>query len=173
MKVFLRKQFVKKMKYQAELELALVNKKVIEKSFQRLKKKKSKFVDELFDDLHNKTFTKIDCLSCANCCKTTSPIFRDIDIKRISKRLRLSEIQFITTYLRMDEDSDYVLKKSPCVFLGSDNKCTIYEDRPLACREYPHTNRKNMYQILDLTRKNAEICPAVATMVIEISEKHP
>jgi Fe-S-cluster containining protein len=161
------------MKYQSDIDKAIVNKKEIEKSLQRFKKKKPKFVDELFEDLHNKAFKSIDCLSCANCCKTTSPIFRDVDIKRIAKRFRVNEMQFISTYLRMDEDRDYVLKTSPCTFLGADNKCDIYEDRPLACREYPHTNRKNMSQILDLTLKNSEICPAVARIVEEIKEKHP
>ena len=34
--------------------------------------------------------------------------------------------------------------------------------RRTACREYPHTNRKRFYQILDLSLKNTEICPAVA-----------
>jgi len=161
------------MKYQEDLDKADVNSKIIEKTLQRLKKKKPKFVDDLFEDLHTKVFKKIDCLTCANCCKTTSPIFRDVDIKRIAKRFRMNEMQFISSYLRMDKDRDYVLKSSPCVFLGADNKCDIYEDRPLACREYPHTNRKNMYQILDLTRKNSVICPAVARIVDEISEKHP
>ena len=161
------------MKYQSDIDKAIVNKKEIEKSLQRFKKKKPKFVDELFEDLHNKAFKSIDCLSCANCCKTTSPIFRDVDIKRIAKRFRVNEMQFISTYLRIDEDRDYVLKTSPCTFLGADNKCDIYEDRPLACREYPHTNRKNMSQILDLTLKNSEICPAVARIVEEIKEKHP
>jgi len=161
------------MKYQSDIDKAIVNKKEIEKSLQRFKKKKPKFVDELFEDLHNKAFKSIDCLSCANCCKTTSPIFRDVDIKRIAKRFRVNEMQFISTYLRIDEDRDYVLKTSPCTFLGADNKCDIYEDRPLACREYPHTNRKNMSQILELTLKNSEICPAVARIVEEIKEKHP
>jgi len=161
------------MKYQEDLDKADVNSKIIEKTLQRLKKKKPKFVDDLFEDLHTKVFKKIDCLTCANCCKTTSPIFRDVDIKRIAKRFRMNEMQFISSYLRMDKDRDYVLKSSPCVFLGADNKCDIYEDRPLACREYPHTNRKNMYQILDLTRKNSVICPAVARIVDEISENHP
>ena len=161
------------MKYQSDIDKAIINKKEIEKSLQRFKKKKPKFVDELFEDLHNKAFKSIDCLSCANCCKTTSPIFRDVDIKRIAKRFRVNEMQFISTYLRIDEDRDYVLKTSPCTFLGADNKCDIYEDRPLACREYPHTNRKNMSQILDLTLKNSEICPAVARIVEEIKEKHP
>ncbi|MEZ5067203.1 MAG: YkgJ family cysteine cluster protein [Bacteroidia bacterium] len=38
-----------------------------------------------------------------------------------------------------------VLKKSPCPFLLDDNHCSIYSIRPQACREYPHTIRKNIY----------------------------
>ncbi|MBM3186118.1 MAG: YkgJ family cysteine cluster protein [Bacteroidetes bacterium] len=110
----------------------------------------------------------MDCLTCANCCKTTSPIFRDADIRRISKHLRMKEAQFISNYLKMDDESDYVLQKSPCHFLGTDNKCDIYEVRPLACREYPHTDRKNMHQILDLTVQNTLICPAVSRIVQKI-----
>ena len=85
--------------------------------------------------------------------------------------MRLKEKEFIETYLRFDEDSDYVLKQSPCSFLEKDNTCSIYDFRPLACREYPHTDRKNMHQILDLTLKNIEICPAVAKIVQEIEWK--
>ncbi|NBU47652.1 MAG: YkgJ family cysteine cluster protein, partial [Flavobacteriales bacterium] len=63
----------------------------------------------------------------------------------------------------------YVLKSSPCTFLGDDNYCNIYEVRPLACREYPHTDRKNMFQILDLTAQNSKICPAVSRIVQKIT----
>ena len=111
-------------------------------------------------------------MNCANCCKTTSPIFRDIDIKRISKKLKVKEKEFINSNLRMDQDGDYVLKTSPCLFLDTDNTCSIYEDRPLACREYPHTNRKNMYQIFDLTLRNSEVCPAVVTILDQINLKY-
>jgi Fe-S-cluster containining protein len=129
-------------------------------------KVKGKKLDEVFHSAHEKAFREIDCLSCANCCKTTSPIFRDVDIKRIAKSLRTSEKQFIANYLHMDNDGDYVLNEAPCTFLDwSTNKCNIYDIRPLACREYPHTDRKNMHQILNLTQKNMEICPAVVKVV--------
>jgi uncharacterized protein len=141
------------------------------KWIKKAKKANNRNLDEQFHQLHNETFRKIDCLACANCCKTTSPIFRDVDIKRLSKRLRLTESKFIDAYLKMDEDQDYVLRTAPCPFLGEDNYCSVYEDRPLACREYPHTDRKNMYQILDLTRKNMEVCPAVSLIMKEISKK--
>lgn len=151
-----------------KLEFAVERKLENKKFFQNLSKKKPKNLDEQFHKLHTQTFKKIDCLDCANCCKTTSPIFRDVDIKRISKALKVKESQFIQNYLKMDEESDYVLKQSPCAFLGSDNKCAIYDIRPLACREYPHTDRKNMHQILGITELNTLICPAVADIVENI-----
>jgi uncharacterized protein len=135
-------------------------------------KLKGKKLDEVFHSEHEKAFREIDCLSCANCCKTTSPIFRDVDIKRISKSLKTSEKQFIQEYLYMDDEGDYVLNEAPCAFLDLDsNKCTIYEIRPLACREYPHTDRKNMHQILNLTQKNMDICPAVVKVVEAVLSK--
>lgn len=160
-----------KTEYAKYLTNAIQEKELLKKTFQRLKSKKNKEVDDLFHQLHTKTFHKMDCLACANCCKTTSPIFRDVDIKRIAKHLRLKENQFIKSYLKMDEENDYVLQSSPCSFLDDDNTCSIYEFRPLACREYPHTDRKNMFQILDLTLKNTLVCPAVAKISSEIASK--
>jgi len=72
---------------------------------------------------------------------------------------------FFDQYLKVDEDGDQVLQSSPCPFLMEDNKCTAYAARPKACREYPHTNRKRMHQILDLTAKNTRVCPAVSQIV--------
>jgi Fe-S-cluster containining protein len=133
-----------------------------------LKKKDSRKVDDVFHATHEKVFEEIDCLACANCCKTTSPIFYQNDIERVSKSLKMKPGDFIEKYLRIDEDKDYVLKSSPCPFLDSENYCMVYEDRPKACREYPHTNRKKMVQITELTFKNTLVCPAVFEMVERI-----
>lgn len=130
-----------------------------------LKKRDSRKVDDVFHTMHEEVFETIDCLACANCCKTTSPIFYQNDIERVAKSLRMKPGDFIDKYLRVDEDKDYVLKSSPCPFLGTDNYCSVYDDRPKACREYPHTDRKKMVQITDLTYKNTLVCPAVFEMV--------
>ena len=153
------------MKYKEDLEIAKANKVENKKLIKKFKRMPERKLDELFHNQHEQVFEKIDCLECANCCSTTSPIFRDVDIKRLSKRLRLKPVQFIESYLRIDEDDDYVLKSSPCPFLMEDNKCFVYEDRPRACREYPHTDRKRMYQILPLTHKNTMVCPAVSRIM--------
>jgi Fe-S-cluster containining protein len=135
-----------------------------------LKKKDSRKVDEVFHATHEEVFEEIDCLTCANCCKTTSPIFYQNDIERVAKSLKMKPGDFIEKYLRIDEDKDYVLKSSPCPFLDSENYCKVYEDRPKACREYPHTNRKKMIQITELTFKNTLVCPAVFEMVERIKK---
>ena len=152
------------------LDNANKNKKIHQRFLKNLKAKKNKKIDEVFAKEHSKEFEKMDCLTCANCCKTTSPIFRDADIRRISKALKIKEIQFIEQFLYLDNEQDYVLQTSPCPFLEEDNKCSIYSIRPLACKEYPHTNRKNIYQIADITFKNTLICPAVSRIVSRINQ---
>lgn len=136
-----------------------------------LKREDSRDLDEKFHSLHEEVFAETDCLTCANCCKTTSPIFYQTDIERASKALRMKPGQFVEKYLRVDEDKDYVLKTAPCPFLDRENYCSIYQDRPKACREYPHTDRKKMIQILDLTYKNTLVCPAVLEMVKRMKNK--
>jgi len=139
--------------------------------FKNLKRLPKNQVDSIFHQTHNEVFKKIDCLDCANCCKTTSPIFTTTDIQRLSKLFKQKPNSFIDQYLKVDTDGDFVLQSSPCPFLLNDNKCFVYEERPMACREYPHTNRKNMAQILDLTAKNADLCPAVAEILNRIMVK--
>ena len=159
------------MKYQQELDDAYEIKEAITKAFKKLSKKNHNKVDDMFHELHEEAFEKIDCLECGNCCKTTSPIFRDIDAKRISKKLKMTQANFEKQYLKKDRDGDWVLQTAPCAFLGDDNQCGIYDFRPQACREYPHTDRKRMVSILDLTLKNTEVCPAVAKIAIQIPDK--
>jgi uncharacterized protein len=130
-----------------------------------LRKKDSRKVDDIFHNIHTQVFEETDCLQCANCCKTTSPIFYQTDIERVARSLRMKPGDFIEKYLRIDEDGDYVLRSSPCPFLRDDNHCGVYANRPKACREYPHTDRKRIVQIMDLTLKNTLVCPAVFEMV--------
>lgn len=154
-------------------EKAKIAQKSNKKLIQKLKKEKGKYVDELWHSNHDKVFCQTDCLKCANCCKTTGPLFINKDIERIAKHLRLKPADFIDQYLKIDEDGDYVLKSTPCAFLGEDNYCSIYDVRPRACAEYPHTDRVKQQQILNLNLKNAQVCPAVYEMFEEIKRSIP
>ncbi|WP_111309640.1 YkgJ family cysteine cluster protein [Confluentibacter sediminis] len=141
------------------------------KFFVKLKNKPPKNLDYIMEDLHEAEFKKTDCLQCANCCKTTGPLFTDKDIERIAKHFKLKPQQFITQYLRVDEDNDYVLQRVPCTFLGADHYCSIYSVRPKACQEFPHTDRKKFQQISNLTLKNVAICPAAFNIVEEMKRR--
>lgn len=140
------------------------------KVLESLKRKPPRNLDYMVQEVHDEVFTKIDCLQCANCCKTTGPLFTEKDIERIAKHLRMKPADFESRYLRTDEDQDKVLQNLPCWFLNSDNTCSIYEVRPKACREFPHTDRKKIYQINHLTIKNTMICPAAFEFVERIQK---
>ncbi len=139
--------------------------------FALLRKRKNSEDDLRTAAVHEEVFAVTDCLSCANCCKTYPPLLQSKDITRIAAHLGTRESEFVSKYLVIDEDGDWVFHTVPCPFLQADNACSIYAVRPLACREYPHTGRKKLYQIADLTLKNAEICPAVTEILDAIDKK--
>ncbi|MGG8498132.1 YkgJ family cysteine cluster protein [Tenacibaculum sp. TC6] len=155
-------------------QLAKEAKEENKKYFQKLRKKAPKRLDLLMQEIHDKEFERTDCLTCANCCKTTSPMFTYKDIERIAKYLKMKVPDFVEQYLKIDEDDFHVLKTAPCAFLDeSDNTCYIYDVRPKACAEYPHTNRKKFIQLTHLTLKNTEVCPATYRIVEELKKRLP
>jgi uncharacterized protein len=111
--------------------------------------------------LHDEAFQKINCLNCAACCKNYSPRFKTPDIKRISKHLKMRESEFIDAYLKLDNEGDYVVKSTPCPFLGANNFCTIYEVRPSDCVRFPYTNEDVLLKRHNITMKNSTFCPIV------------
>jgi Fe-S-cluster containining protein len=127
----------------------------------RLSATDTRKLDERVHAIHEAVFDTINCLDCANCCRTLGPRITDADVQRIATSLRMKPSAFVQQYLVVDEDGDFVFRSMPCPFLGSDHYCSIYHDRPRACREYPHTDRRRVYQVLPLTLKNSAICPAV------------
>ena len=140
--------------------------------FKKLRKKKPKELDELVSQFHEEIFEEIDCLECANCCKSISPIITQKDIERLAKHLKIRPSDFIDQYVYMDSDGDYVYKETPCPFLMPDNYCMVYKQRPKACREYPHTDRRKFHQILNLTQKNTYYCPAVYEVVERLKKEY-
>ena len=116
--------------------------------------------------------SKINCLECANCCKTISPVFKERDITGLSKFLKMRPADFVFKYLRIDEDGDYVLQSSPCPFLMPDNYCSVYESRPFACRSYPHTDSIPLKKSRGLIIKNAAVCPGVYEITRVLMKKY-
>lgn len=135
----------------------------------RFKKMKDGDLQHTFEAAHEEAESALNCLDCARCCKTISPRFENRDIERLAKHFKLKPGAFIEQYLRIDEDQDYVVQSSPCPFLNTDNTCSVYEVRPKACRQYPHTDHKPVRKVVTLAFKNASICPIVYRVLNTIS----
>jgi len=139
------------------------------KRFFSKNKKKLEGMDLQVHALHDKISGCTDCLTCANCCRSLGPRITDKDVEHMAKALRIKASDVIKKYLRIDEDKDMVFQSMPCPFLGLDNYCSIYESRPKACREYPHTDRKRFYQLFNLSIKNAYTCPIVYEVLKQLT----
>ncbi len=151
-------------------ENSLNDEKELKKAVSFLKRQKPNKIDNLVHSLHEKVFESIECLECAACCKTLGPAVKDMDIQRMARYLKIKPSVLTEKYLKIDEDGDFIFNTMPCPFLQNNNLCAVYESRPAACREYPHTDRKNFYQLIDLSVKNVKICPAVSDIFKRIAK---
>ncbi|HOI32740.1 MAG TPA: YkgJ family cysteine cluster protein, partial [Bacteroidales bacterium] len=137
----------------------------------KLKVSKLKELKLIADQSHQEVFSELSCLDCANCCKTIPPILNDNDIRRLAKSLGMKEKEFHMAHVRIDEDGDRVMAQTPCPFLLENNHCLVYDSRPRACREYPHTDGNQFAENLRLHAVNSTHCPAVFHILQRI-EKH-
>jgi len=123
-------------------------------------------VDAVARRLHERAFSHLDCTQCANCCKTMRVALTDEDIVRIAEHLAMNRAEFISTYLEEDaQERGYRIKQSPCVFLGEDNRCTIYSVRPMDCQDFPNTNKEGFTFRTHAHAANCVNCPAVYYIV--------
>lgn len=128
-------------------------------------------VNEIAKETHDEVFARTNCLDCGNCCKSAPPIIKKSDIKRISRFLNIPPKTIKRTYVLEDFNGELSFDRIPCPFLGEDNVCSIYEARPDACRDYPHTRSGKFTDRLKIHEKNIEICPAVEEIIHNMEDK--
>lgn len=160
------------MDLRAERAKAIKAKKAQRKLLDRLKKNPPRDLDQQVIAADAAVFAETDCLECANCCKTISPIFTTRDVERIASHLGMSPGQFMQAFLYIDKEQDMVLQSTPCPFLEADHRCSIYESRPKACREYPHTGQRKFHSRIEITKKNTLVCPAAFRVVERLREQY-
>jgi len=151
--------------YRRTIEQVEGNLRRYRKLLSRLKGQKPRGMDDVFRKATARAFEEIDCLACGNCCLSLGPRILERDIDRIARQLKMRPSKLSTVLLRKDEDGDWVFREMPCPFLGEDNCCSIYPQRPKACREYPHTDEKNIHRLFEKTIKNAVLCPIAARVL--------
>jgi len=150
------------------LEQAASRSREIGRFYARLRARRVRELDRLFHAAHAKAFASVSCLQCAACCRSPWPRLTQADVRRLADHLSLRPAALAERYLLTDEDRDTVFRAHPCPFLLEDNRCSVYDARPRACREYPHTDQKGMQSLLDIRARNALLCPAVYLVTEEL-----
>jgi len=120
---------------------------------------------------HDRIFSVLNCLDCANCCKSLPAKITTKDIEHLSKTLKMDILSFTKQYVIVDEDDDLILGTPPCPFLNNDNSCKVYSKRPDSCRTYPHTKHAKQAKQVNLHLTNAYYCPAVYHIINTLTNK--
>jgi Fe-S-cluster containining protein len=128
-------------------------------------------LDSTVQEITDSVWKQIDCLKCANCCKSLQVVVDDKDIKRIAAKLRLTPRQFEARFVATGADKVKIFKTQPCSFLGADNKCQIYEDRPTACHDFPYLHKEGFQKRSLMMLQNLEVCPIVFNVWQELKAR--
>lgn len=121
-----------------------------------------KELDAAVRDTTQEVWAQIDCLSCGNCCRSLQIVVDDADIRRLATRLGMTAREFSRKYVAVGEGrTKYFRDSPPCPFLGEGNACTVYEDRPQACRDYPYLHESNIATRSLMMIESCSTCPIV------------
>jgi len=128
-------------------------------------------LSEIVEEEDRKMWAHTDCMACANCCKTMTPIFTEEDTARIATHLGMTPEAFFEQYLEVEEETGSTINKVfPCVFLV-DNKCSIYAVRPIDCAEFPHHDKRPFDDYNETFIQNVHRCPATYELVSRLKER--
>lgn len=127
-------------------------------------------MDKVVRDTTDAVWKQIDCTKCANCCRTLQVVVDDTDIARLAARFGVPAKQFARRYVAVAADRVRHIAASPCPFLGDDNRCTVYEDRPRACRDFPYLHDTHFVSRTLTMIDNTAACPIVFNVWQKLKE---
>jgi len=109
---------------------------------------------------------EIPCELCGRCCHQPHIVVLPQEVDKISTATGINLFEFMTEYVTQTSDGRLLFKKTdPCAFLGSDNKCTIWKNRPEICDEFPFVVSMFMSRVyLAITNHKADILELVSYM---------
>ena len=84
---------------------------------------------------------KFECKQCALCCRGNKIILYPFDVIKLCDKLNIRTSEFLKkyAYLQLDKEGILrcILKTNPICLFNKDNKCFVYEARPVRCRTFP------------------------------------
>ncbi len=128
-------------------------------------------IDQVAQKLYKRVTDKIDCRTCANCCKEMEPLLTQGDVVKLSRGLNLSVGKVKKKYLEQSAEGEgFTFNQKPCPFLAG-NLCSVYDSRPQDCFSYPHILRKGVANRLSSVIHNCSICPIVFNVLELLKEE--
>lgn len=128
-------------------------------------------LDSVVHEILREVTAEIDCTKCANCCLEMGISVEADEIERMARHMGLSPDEFESRYVVVDPDwGEKIIAESPCMFLDK-KLCTIYEDRPAVCREFPHLHKPDFRSRLFSVVNNAASCPIVFNVLEELKQR--
>lgn len=121
----------------------------------------NKQLDAVVLETTDEVWKHIDCKTCANCCRTLQIEVDNADIVRLAGHKSMTVSQFKRQYTAVAEDKTLHFVSTPCPFLGEDNLCSVYEDRPKACRDFPFLHGENFRSRTLGVIEHTSDCPIV------------
>lgn len=128
-------------------------------------------VDRIVHELHDYYTEHIDCTQCGNCCRHLRPGVSDAEIRRLAAIDNISPDDFSVRYIEQDKlENIKYLKDTPCKYLKN-KQCTVYSDRPEACREYPYTHKPDLVFRTITMINNYGVCPIVFNLIESLKQR--
>lgn len=121
-------------------------------------------IDGIVQALSQKYFALIDCKACANCCRSLHAEFKKSELLSIAQTLGQSIKAFDKQFMSEGKVNP------PCPMLDG-KLCSIYENRPEACRSYPHLEKPRFTSRLMGVIDNVAICPIAFNAFEELKTK--
>lgn len=118
-----------------------------------LKQQNLQQIDQIVHRLNKTISNSISCVDCGNCCRNLRPIATDEAL------LPFVLPENIATYKYLKE---FTCKNLAC------NRCSVYDERPEECRQYPYLHRDNFVNRTGEIIQNYEICPIVFNVVEQL-----
>jgi len=127
-------------------------------------------LDKLVHEINDRVSSQIDCTKCGNCCRSMTVQLTKADVTRLANRLRVTGSEFTGRYTVKNGEGETVIETLPCPFLA-DGLCTVYDDRPQDCRDFPNLHKKDFRSRLMGVVMNASVCPIVFNVLRELKRE--
>ena len=120
-------------------------------------------IDKIVHRLHDEITQQIDCTLCGNCCIQLKAKLEKEEIAVLARLEDISPENYQDSYCEKD-GPDLFLKDMPCRYL-EEKKCSIFENRPNECKQFPYTRKERFISRLFGMLNFYELCPIVFNLM--------